>query len=208
MVGCSVCLAEDIPEWYFILPLQASQPASKKQNWDIKQVALAPRSKNSLLHHQMVKSKHSPLAPFPSSYFIYTYTHSSHSQQNPFPSLSSLPSDAYQLPSLTWQCFPLQVFPKCLSILFLFGMSLDTVILEVDVWERNDIPQNIFFWPCFWLVLSGSTDCTWTFTLFNVFNHYIPLVLKLHFLQCCTLFPMCYLSSSCLLKTENNLKEI
>lgn len=103
MVGCSVCLAEDIPKWYFILPLQASQPASKKQNWDIKQVALAPRAKNSPLHHHMVKSKHSPLAPFPSSYFLYMYTHSSYSQQNPFPSLSSLPSDAYQLPSLTWQ---------------------------------------------------------------------------------------------------------
>ena len=32
LVGCPICLAEDIPKRYFILPLQTSQSANNKQN--------------------------------------------------------------------------------------------------------------------------------------------------------------------------------
>lgn len=76
--------------------------------------------------------------------------------------------------------------------------------------KKNDISQSISFsglvsdWVENHLVLSGSLDYTWTFTLFNVFNTF---VFKLHSLQCSPLFPVCYLPAVCS-KKENNLKEI
>ena len=162
-----------------------------------------------------MKLRHSPLSPF-LQVICYTCTHtfSSYSQQNPFPLSPCYPQDPYQLPSLIWQIVfsTAGVSKVSVDIIHFWHVSWYSNFVVRCLKKKWHLPKRIFFWPCFWLGWKSLGFVRLVGLYLNLhfiqyIQHYIPFVLKLHFLQCSPLFPVCYLPAVCS-KKENNVKEI